>query len=326
MKGGDGLQGSDGGGGGGGGDGVTSVNGDAGPAVVLDAVDVGADPAGTATSAVADHVAEPDPHPQYAPLESPEFTGGPLTPTPFPTTDASQKIPNTEWVGNRIGLALGAYQPDLSQAAGTLPVANGGTGITSAGAAGRVLRSNGSGFASAALAVADVTGAAPLASPTFTGDPKAPTPLATDNDTTIATTAFVQAVIAALQATGVLDAREDTASFIPGNTPTYLVFKDFTIAAGTSRTLSGYLILTGGTPAAPASSVISFEDNGSLLARRTSGGVTAVTGSPSVVGTIAGLAAQWVVSGVNARLQIRNTGGAAVRAVLIYRWTESTPP
>lgn len=48
------------------------------------------------------------------------------------------------------------------------------------------------------LAVADVSGAAPLASPTFTGDPKAPTPATTDNDTSIATTAFVKAAIAAL--------------------------------------------------------------------------------------------------------------------------------
>ena len=34
---------------------------------------------------------------------------------------------------------------------------------------------------------------APLASPVFTGDPKAPTPLTADNDTSIATTAFVKA-------------------------------------------------------------------------------------------------------------------------------------
>lgn len=39
---------------------------------------------------------------------------------------------------------------------------------------------------------------APLASPVFTGDPKAPTPTAGDNDTSIATTAFVTAAIAAL--------------------------------------------------------------------------------------------------------------------------------
>lgn len=40
-------------------------------------------------------------------------------------------------------------------------------------------------------------GAAPLASPTFTGDPKAPTPTAGDNDTSLATTAFVTAAVAA---------------------------------------------------------------------------------------------------------------------------------
>ena len=36
---------------------------------------------------------------------------------------------------------------------------------------------------------------APLASPTFTGDPKAPTPLPGDNDNSLATTAFVQAAL-----------------------------------------------------------------------------------------------------------------------------------
>lgn len=35
-------------------------------------------------------------------------------------------------------------------------------------------------------------GAAPLASPVFTGNPTAPTPAALDNDTSLATTAFVQ--------------------------------------------------------------------------------------------------------------------------------------
>jgi hypothetical protein len=44
-------------------------------------------------------------------------------------------------------------------------------------------------------------GKAPLASPTFTGDPKAPTATAGDNDTSIATTAFVQTAIAPLAPT-----------------------------------------------------------------------------------------------------------------------------
>jgi hypothetical protein len=38
---------------------------------------------------------------------------------------------------------------------------------------------------------------APIASPTFTGDPKAPTPTVGDNDTSIATTAFVAAAVTA---------------------------------------------------------------------------------------------------------------------------------
>jgi hypothetical protein len=42
----------------------------------------------------------------------------------------------------------------------------------------------------------DLTPYAPLASPTFTGDPKAPTPTAGDNDTSIATTAFVTTAVA----------------------------------------------------------------------------------------------------------------------------------
>lgn len=45
--------------------GVQSVNGDSGPAVTLDAADVGADPTGTAAAAVAAHEAAGDPHPQY---------------------------------------------------------------------------------------------------------------------------------------------------------------------------------------------------------------------------------------------------------------------
>lgn len=41
--------------------------------------------------------------------------------------------------------------------------------------------------------VAQITGAAPLASPTFTGTPAAPTPATADNTTKLATTAFVKA-------------------------------------------------------------------------------------------------------------------------------------
>jgi hypothetical protein len=50
---------------------------------------------------------------------------------------------------------------------------------------------NDTSIATTAYVKANLVGLAPLASPTFTGDPKAPTPVNTDNDTSIATTAFV---------------------------------------------------------------------------------------------------------------------------------------
>ena len=65
---------------------------------------------------------------------------------------------------------------------------------------GAIAASEVSGLATVATsgAVADVTGAAPLASPTFTGTPSAPTASAGTNTTQIATTAFVQTDLANL--------------------------------------------------------------------------------------------------------------------------------
>jgi hypothetical protein len=48
----------------------------------------------------------------------------------------------------------------------------------------------------------DLSAYAPLASPALTGNPTAPTPTAGDNDTSVATTAFVQAAIAAVPSGG----------------------------------------------------------------------------------------------------------------------------
>ena len=53
------------------------------------------------------------------------------------------------------------------------------------------------------LAVADIAGAAPLASPTLTGTPSGPTATAGTNTTQLATTAFVQAAITASSPTGI---------------------------------------------------------------------------------------------------------------------------
>lgn len=111
-----------------------------------------------------------------APLLSPALTGTPTAPTAPAGTNTAQ-LANTAFVQAAIA-ALVASSPgaldtlnELAAALGNDP--NFATTITNA------------------LALK-----APLLSPTFTGDPKAPTPPATDKDTTLATTAFVRAAMA----------------------------------------------------------------------------------------------------------------------------------
>ncbi|WYW02705.1 tail fiber protein [Pseudomonas phage vB_PpuM-Peetri] len=68
----------------------------------------------------------------------------------------------------------------------------------------------------------DLTAYAPITSPTFLGDPKAPTPPLTDNDTSIATTAFVKLAIAALvdSSPGALDTLNELAAAL-GDDPNF---------------------------------------------------------------------------------------------------------
>ena len=85
--------------------------------------------------------------------------------------------------------------PSASSLSGTVDVANGGTGTTSLTG---YVKGNGTSAltANASIPVADVTGAAPIASPTFTGTPAAPTAVAGTNTTQVATTEFVTGAIA----------------------------------------------------------------------------------------------------------------------------------
>jgi hypothetical protein len=120
---------------------------------------------GTGTTfARADHVHPTDT--SRAPLASPTFTGTPAAPTAAANTNTTQ-------------LATTAFV--LGQASSTTPAMDGtaavGTGTT---------------FARADHVHPTDTTRAPLASPTFTGNPAAPTPTSGDNDTSLATTAFVQ--------------------------------------------------------------------------------------------------------------------------------------
>lgn len=111
------------------------------------------------------------------PFDSPTFTGAPVATTAAPG-DSSQRIATTAFVSAAIG-AVGAGNVSNSGTPAALELAEWVTPTTIKG------------ITKASL------GFAPLASPVFTGDPQAPTPLSTDNDTSIATTAFVKTVVAA---------------------------------------------------------------------------------------------------------------------------------
>lgn len=93
---------------------------------------------------------------------------------------------------------------------------------------------------------------APLNSPVLTGDPRAPTPAAGDNDTSIATTAFVQAAIAALVngSPEALNQLNELAAAL-GNNPNYAT--DMATALGLKAN-SESPNLTG-TPKAPTAGI-----------------------------------------------------------------------
>jgi hypothetical protein len=99
----------------------------------------------------------------------------------------------------------------------------------------------------------DLSAYAPLASPTFTGDPKAPTPALSDSDTSIATTAYVQGNLANYAPLANLASYAPLASpALTGNptAPTPTAGDNDTSIATTAfvNTKAGnYLPLTGGT-------------------------------------------------------------------------------
>lgn len=110
--------------------------------------------------------------PDAAPLASPTFTGNPKGPTRA-TSDNSTSLATTAYVKAALATLI-AGSPALLDTLDEIAAA---------------LNDDPNFAATMTTALATK---APLASPTFTGDPKAPTPAATDEDTSIATTAYVQ--------------------------------------------------------------------------------------------------------------------------------------
>lgn len=124
----------------------------------------------------------------YAKLASPAFTGAPTGPQPA-TDDNSTKLATTAWYAN--------------QGSATSPAMDG------TAATGTSLK-----FARADHVHPTDTSRAPIASPTFTGTPAAPTASAGTNSTQIATTAFVKTAVDNVvnAAPGALDTLDELAA------------------------------------------------------------------------------------------------------------------
>ena len=145
--------------------------------------------------------------------DSPALTGTPTAPTAAGGTNTTQ-VSTTAFVVAEIGSLALLKANNLSDLAnaGTARTnlgmsANGSSLVTAANYAamrGLLDLEAGTDFYSIAAADALLAAKAPLASPTFTGTPAAPTPAGGTNTTQIATTAFVLAEVAAA-VTGLLD-------------------------------------------------------------------------------------------------------------------------
>ena len=136
----------------------------------------------------------------YAPLASPIFSGNPQAPTPA-TTDNDTSIATTNYVklnlnnyatsNNPVLTGIGSYNGQNIATTNLL------TGFATSN--NPVLTGVGTYNAQPIATTNLLSSYAPLASPILTGNPQAPTPATNDNDTTIATTAFVKANLLPLQ-------------------------------------------------------------------------------------------------------------------------------
>ena len=156
----------------------------------------------------------------YAPLASPTFTGVPAAPTASANTNTTQ-VATTAFVLGQGNSTAGTIAMNGSQAAGTSNL-----------------------YARADHIHPTDTSRAPLASPTFTGTPAAPTAVADTNTTQLATTAYVVGQ-------GYLKSATASSTYAPLASPTFT--GTVTIPAGAS--ISGFAPLAGptftGTPAVP---------------------------------------------------------------------------
>ncbi|MEX3155877.1 phage tail protein [Escherichia coli] len=151
---------------------------------------------------MAKHLAAPDPHSQYAPKESPTFTGTPKAPTPAAGNNTTQ-IATTEFVQAALRALINGAPATLDTLKEIAAAINNDPKFSTT--------------INNALALK-----APLSSPALTGTPTAPTAAQSVNNTQIATTAFVKSAIAAMvgSAPAALDTLNELAAAL-GNDPNF---------------------------------------------------------------------------------------------------------
>ena len=151
---------------------------------------------------MAKHLAAPDPHSQYAPKESPTFTGTPKAPTPAAGNNTTQ-IATTEFVQAALTALINGAPATLDTLKEIAVAINNDPKFSTT--------------INNALALK-----APLSSPALTGTPTAPTAAQSVNNTQIATTAFVKSAIAAMvgSAPAALDTLNELAAAL-GNDPNF---------------------------------------------------------------------------------------------------------
>ncbi|HHA5213125.1 phage tail protein [Escherichia coli] len=151
---------------------------------------------------MAKHLAAPDPHSQYAPKESPTFTGTPKAPTPAAGNNTTQ-LATTAFVQAALMALINGAPATLDTLKEIAAAINNDPKFSTT--------------INNALALK-----APLLSPALTGTPTAPTAAQSVNNTQIATTAFVKSAIAAMvgSAPAALDTLNELAAAL-GNDPNF---------------------------------------------------------------------------------------------------------
>ncbi|EFH8834026.1 phage tail protein [Escherichia coli] len=151
---------------------------------------------------MAKHLVAPDPHSQYAPKESPTFTGTPKAPTPAAGNNTMQ-VATTAFVQAALTALINGAPATLDTLKEIAVAINNDPKFSTT--------------INNALALK-----APLSSPALTGTPTAPTAAQSVNNTQIATTAFVKSAIAAMvgSAPAALDTLNELAAAL-GNDPNF---------------------------------------------------------------------------------------------------------